>query len=51
MRFVLLATPLIFALSLISYYCIEQPLRHKSVSIKQALGYYYVVPGIGCSLL
>lgn len=46
MRFVLLATPLIFVLSLISYYCIEQPLRHKSVSIKQALGYYYVVPGI-----
>ena len=45
MRFVCLATPLIFILSLISYYCIEQPLRHKSISIKQALEYYYLIPG------
>ena len=46
MRFILLACPLILLLSVISYYLIEQPLRHKSLTIRQALVYYYALPGV-----
>lgn len=38
------ATPLIFVLASLSYYLIEQPLRHRNFSLKKGLLLYYLLP-------
>ena len=45
-KLIVLAVVLMFVLSLLSYYVIEKPLRHKPITFRQGLVSYYLLPGL-----